>query len=121
MFGFSGINTNLSIHDKYDEIVNEKKNRIEFNIRQELKDKFDTIESLNINYTIKSSTFNYMFVPVWANHYTYNGKKYHCYINGQTGKTIGKSPKSFWKVLATILGVCAGIGGALALILNIIK
>ena len=75
-----------------------------------MKDKFDTIESFNIGLSVKSSTFNYLYVPIWANHYTYNGKTYHCYINGQTGQATGKSPKSFWKILSTVLGIAAGIG-----------
>ena len=121
LFGFSGLNTDASLHEKYDEIIHEKKNNITDRIRQNLKEKFDTIESLNVNYNVSNETFNYMYVPVWANHYTYNGKKYHCYINGQTGKSVGKSPKSFWKILALILGIGAGIAGFVAILMSIIK
>lgn len=121
LFGFSGLNTDASLHEKYDEIIHEKKNNITDRIRQNLKEKFDTIESLNVNYNVSNETFNYMYVPVWANHYTYNGKKYHCYINGQTGKAVGKSPKSFWKILSLILGIGAGIAGFVAILMSIIK
>jgi len=118
LFGFSGLSTDLFFHEKYKEIVDEKKDKITDRIRSDLKAKFDTIESLNVNYEIKNSTFNYLYAPIWANHYTYNGKKYHCYINGQTGKAIGKSPKSIWKILLLLLGIGGGIAALVSLILS---
>lgn len=116
IYGFSGLNTDLSVHETYQEIVSDKKEKLTNRIRSDLKSKFDTIESLNVNFEVKNATLNYLYVPVWANHYSYNGKKYHCYINGQTGKVSGKSPKSFWKILSLILGISASIIAVVALI-----
>ena len=115
LFGYSGLNTDENIHEKYEEIIQERKDRITHRCRSDLKAKFDTIESFNIAFTKTSSTFNYAYLPVWANHYTYRGKLYHCYINGQTGQATGKSPKSFWKILSLVLGIAVGVG-ALALV-----
>lgn len=120
VYGFSGLSTDLSVHEKYEKIIDEKKDKLTDRIRSNLKSKFDSIESLNVNYEIKNSTLNYLYIPIWANHYTYNGKKYHCYINGQTGKATGKAPKSFWKILSLALGIGAGITALVALIFSLI-
>lgn len=119
LFGFSGLDTDDYLHEKFDSIIEEKKETITFRIREDLKSKFDTIESFNINYNVENPTFNYLYVPIWANHYTYNGKKYHCFINGQTGKAIGNSPKSFWKIMSLILGIGAGIGALIGILMSI--
>ena len=42
----------------------------------------------------------YMLMPVWKYLYTYRGKEYNCYINGQTGKVIGEAPFSKGKLVA---------------------
>ena len=112
VYGFSGLGTDVNLHEKYDEVLSVKKEKMADTVRDELNTKFNTIESLNMNYTTKNSKFSYLYVPIWANHYTYNGRKYHCYINGQTGKIVGKAPKSFWKILLLLLGIG---GGAIAL------
>ena len=116
LFGYSGLDSDENIHAKYDDLLYEKKDKITQRCRKDLKDKFDTIESFNIAFTKNNTTFNYLYLPVWANHYTYRGKLYHCYINGQTGQATGKSPKSFWKVLSLILGITVGIGVVVLLI-----
>ena len=51
---------------------------------------------------------------------TYNGKQYHCYINGQTGKATGKSPKSFWKIFSLIDGIAGSVALVVALICKLI-
>ena len=110
IYGFSGIDTNMDIHKQYEDMIYEKKQSIISRIRIDLKSRYDTIERLDTNIVPKGACFNYLYVPIWANHYTYNGKEYHCYINGQTGKATGKSPKSFWKIFSLIAGIVAGVG-----------
>ena len=43
---------------------------------------------------------NYTLMPIWYCEYSYHGVKYQYYINGQTGKTVGKTPVSQAKVFA---------------------
>ena len=57
---------------------------------------------------------------MWANHYSYKGREYHCYINGQTGEATGKAPKSFGKIAGTVLGILGGIGLAVLIIASIL-
>ena len=42
---------------------------------------------------------DYALFPVWIYKYKYGGKDYNYYVNGQTGKVIGKTPVSKLKVL----------------------
>ena len=120
LFGYSGLNTDENLHVKYKNVIYDKKEKITKRCRSDLKDKFDTIESFNIAFTKNNSSFNYLYLPVWANHYTYRGKLYHCYINGQTGQATGKSPKSFWKIFSLVVGIAAGIGLAALLIAKLV-
>ena len=110
VYGFSGLDTNIDVHSSYDSMIRTKYHEIESRLRTELHKKYDSIEYLNMEYSCHGSTFNYVYVPIWANHYNYHGKEYHCYINGQTGKATGKSPKSFWKILGLVGGIVAAVG-----------
>ncbi len=114
--GFSGVDTNTDIHEKFAQIKSQKEDLIESTIRRKLKSKYEMIESINFNHHMKNCSFSYTYIPIWANHYSYNKKQYHCYINGQTGKAVGKAPKSFWKILGLVGGIVAAIG-ILALII----
>jgi len=116
VYGFSSLDTDENIHEKIQEVIREKEKNVESKIRKNLKDKYETIERLDTHSEVKNKTISYTFIPVWANHYTYNGKKYHCYINGQTGKTTGKSPKSFWKIFSLVAGIIGSIALASLLI-----
>ena len=69
------------------------------------------IENFVCNTNFENMRYNYLYVPVWINNYKYKDKTYNCYINGITGKVSGNSPKSFWKILFTVLGICALVGG----------
>ena len=43
---------------------------------------------------------DYGLLPVWKYIYTYNGKSYPFYVNGQTGKIVGNPPVSMKKLWA---------------------
>lgn len=108
ILGFMGLGTNRTIHSSLD-LVEEEISELEARkIKSKLNRKFDDIDFFRSNTTISKIWCDYLYVPVWANHYTYKGKDYHCYINGQTGKVTGKSPKSFWKILGFITLIFAG-------------
>lgn len=71
---------------------------------------YDSVQYLNVSTTHEGVTYKYVLVPVYVLNYTYNGKLYHVYVNGNTGKISGKSPVSWVKVLLTVLGIGAVIG-----------
>ena len=110
LFGYYGANTNISIHDLLDKLTKDEEKRREEKVRSKLKDKYDEIVHLTCNTQLRNVSFNYVYVPVFMNHYTYKNKKYHCYINGTNGKIAGVSPKSAGKILALMGGIAVGIG-----------
>ena len=48
--------------------------------------------------TPMSKSTSYGMLPVWKYNYTYQGKPYPFYVNGQTGKIVGECPLSKKKV-----------------------
>ena len=55
-------------------------------------------------------------MPVWILNYNYKGKIHTFAMNGQTGKIVGKLPKSFGKIAAWFGGIFAGVTGILMLL-----
>jgi hypothetical protein len=44
------------------------------------------------NITLYKRTAHFALLPVWVYQYTFRGKEYLYYVNGQTGKVIGSTP-----------------------------
>ena len=117
MLGFLGLGTNRTIHSALD-LTEEEIAKIEQSkIMSRLNFKYNRVESFRANTSLSRVWCDYVYVPIWSNHYCYKGKEYHCYINGQTGKVYGKSPKSIWK----ILGFTALIIACIALLAFLLK
>lgn len=120
LYGYTGFDTDLDIHKIYNQLEVNIKNSVEQKVKNELEEDYDFIEDFTSIVKLRNTNFSYAFVPVWANHYTYKGKEYHCYINGQTGSASGSSPKSAGKILGTIFGVLGGIGALILLISSLL-
>ena len=56
-------------------------------------------------------------MPVWLLVYHYRGKPYPLVINGYTGKTAGRYPKSVWKIFLLVALAALAIG-AIALLVR---
>ena len=110
MLGFMGLGTNRTIHSSLDLVEEEIANIEQSHIKSKLNLKSDDVDFFRANTTLSKVWCDYLYVPIWSNHYSYKGKDYHCYINGQTGKVTGKSPKSFWKILGLTTLILAGVG-----------
>lgn len=83
--------------------------------------RYDYIENFSCNTEFLDMKYNYLYSPIYFGQYTYHGKPYDYYINGQTGKIKGKTPKSFWKIFFLTIGIVA-MGGLIAfLIFNFFK
>jgi DNA-directed RNA polymerase subunit RPC12/RpoP len=68
----------------------------------------DFVQSLKLNLTFPTKEFNYCLLPVYLANYNYNAKTYNFYINGMTGKIVGRYPVSKTKVfILTLLGIVA--------------
>lgn len=120
LLGFAGIDTDVDIHNVYAEMTETIERENKRKLKRKLEDEYDRVDGLSCITRFRDVAFNYTYVPVWANHYTYKGKEYHCYINGQTGKATGKAPKSFLKIGGLVLGILAGIGAVIGIIISLL-
>ena len=66
----------------------------------------DTQRVSSIDMQLSEETFKHILLPIYISTYTYSGKKYNFFINGQTGIISGKRPYSFWKIFFAILSIC---------------
>lgn len=66
----------------------------------------DTHRNLNVNTRKDRITFKHILLPLWIAAYKYKGKAFQFLVNGQSGKIVGKKPKSAIKIaLAVLLGI----------------
>ncbi len=94
----------------------EAKSRIDGVIRKSILSNYvyDVIDYLNVSTTHNDVTYKYVMLPVYVGNYEYNKKSYNFFVNGSSGKVYGKTPKSIWKILATVfLGLAVVVGIAL--------
>lgn len=61
---------------------------------------YSSVRKMGENISVTGSSVNYGLLPVWKYDYTYKGKEYPFYVNGQTGKLVGIAPVSQAKVWA---------------------
>ena len=72
---------------------------------------YDKVAYLNVATRHDKVTYKYVMLPVYVGNFNYAKKSYNFFINGNTGKVWGKTPKSFWKILLTVvipIGVVVG-------------
>lgn len=80
----------------------------------------DVVRHINISTQYRDKTFKYVLLPIYIANHFYKQKQYYTYINGSTGKTVGKAPVSAPKVVSFILGVLSGIA-LIAFLLNFLQ
>ena len=120
LFGYSAIDTNISVHEALKRVTKECESSNESKIRSKLKNKYDELVSLSCTTKLSNVIFNYTYIPVFMNHFTYKNKDYHCYIGGRSGKVAGKTPKSAGKILATVLSILLGFAAIVLLVMKYI-
>lgn len=78
-------------------------------IRREILNLYhaDVVDFLNVSSFYKDVTFRYMLLPIWICNYKFKSKIYHFYVNGSTGKVVGKVPRSPIKIGLFSLGMLA--------------
>ena len=69
---------------------------------------YDKLDYINVSTNHERVTYKYSMLPIYVGNFTFKQKLYNFFVNGTTGKTWGKYPKSPLKVtIATILGIAA--------------
>lgn len=109
--------------EKYTYGAEEMKSRVENRVRNYIYDEarktivgYSTVNIVGSNINMRRKRAAYTLMPVWVLNYEYNGKKYSFNMNGQTGRIVGKPPKSFAKIAALFCGVTACSAGIFALL-----
>jgi len=76
----------------------------------------DHVQFLDIKTNFMERKFNYILLPIYISNFNYKGNLFNFYINGATGKVVGRNPKSKLKIWGIVLGsiaIVAGVGAAL--------
>ena len=77
LLGFVGVDTDLDIHSIYNNMTGKIASSNERKALNNLEADYYRVDNFNCRTRFRNVTFNYSYVPVWANHYTYKGKEYH--------------------------------------------
>lgn len=64
---------------------------------------YDRVDYINVSTRHERVTYKYVMLPVYVGNYSYKKKLFNFYVNGETGKTWGKYPKSVPKILSFVL------------------
>ena len=117
MLGFTGVSSDYSVHDAYNGTKDEVSSSEASRLKSRLNSRYDNVSFFKSTTILSDVTNSYVYFPIWANHYHYKKKDFHCYINGDNGKVYGKSPKSLWKLLGFVSAI-VGVGLLLFLLLK---
>lgn len=101
------------------QLAGRAESRVRQYILNEARETINGYSSVNItssNIKLNRRRSSYTLMPVWILNYKYKGKMYTFAMNGQTGKVVGKLPKSFGKIAAWFGGIFAGTSGILMLL-----
>lgn len=79
---------------------------------------YDKVAYLNVSTIHENASFKYEMLPVYVGNFRYTNKLYNFYVNGETGKVWGKTPKSVYKILITILLSLGLVGLVIWLFMN---
>lgn len=74
---------------------------------------YDVIDYLNVSTKHENVKYKYVMIPVYVGNFSFKRKVYNFFVNGTTGKTYGKYPKSGLKIGTLVLLAAAIIGVAL--------
>lgn len=87
-------------------------NRVKEYIVAEARSTIKGYSSVNVvgtNIKLNRRKSSYTLMPVWILNYKYKNKMYTFAMNGQTGKVVGKLPKSVGKIAAWFGGIFVGV------------
>ena len=72
------------------------------------------IANIQTNLSFNHVSFKYLLLPVYTSCFTYNKKTFNIFVNGETGRTVGRLPVSRGKIWAAALVpaliIAAGFG-----------
>lgn len=118
--GFQAEMYNMGSDELENRAINKAKQDAEEIMRSSITGYTGIVNSLSNQVKIERTKENYALLPVWTYYYVYKNERYPFYINGQTGKIVGKVPISAKKVWAYGGTLCAGLFLILSMIYQIL-
>lgn len=107
--GFSSEKNDATITDSFDVAKDRIKNTLEREILAQYH--YDEVGSFKVNTDYDPITFNYVMIPMWIFGFKFKEKMYRFLVNGTTGKSFGRYPKSAPKILLTVLLILGALTG----------
>jgi len=102
-YGYRVASINKDIHDYYYKITSDAEKEIEAKITKKINSRYKEVYDIVVDADAKDVFFNFTYVPVYVNTYTYKGKTYKTYISGINGKVVGDTPVCAKKIIKKIL------------------
>ncbi|MBR6666526.1 MAG: hypothetical protein IKL22_12530 [Lachnospiraceae bacterium] len=99
MSGFNGQKYNMSVDTLEKRAIEKLRSSADTILRNSING-YSQVVATDRQVTPKRTDGKFCLLPVWKYIYKYKGEEYPFYINGQTGKIIGKAPVSKAKVKA---------------------
>lgn len=65
----------------------------------------DSTKDIKYQTNYQQPEFKHLLLPIWINSYTFRGKTYRYFVNGQNGKVVGSAPKSPLKITLFISAI----------------
>ncbi len=79
--------------------------------------KYDVVGEYNATTSYPTVTFNYALLPVWIFGCKHKDKIYRYVVNGRTGQSYGKYPKSPSRIALVVLSALATVAGIVCIVL----
>lgn len=70
----------------------------------------------SISMELSDETFKHILLPVYISAYSFKGKRYSFFVNGQSGVLSGDRPYSFWKIFFFSIAILAVVALTLFLL-----
>ena len=99
MSGFQGETYSEGLTD-LEPRAQEKARRDSEELLRESLSGYTTLQAERKHLNLQRQTANYALLPVWVYYFHYHGQRYTYYVNGQSGKILGKTPISKGKIFA---------------------
>ena len=109
LYGYVASDIEYALQDSFKGLTFSVKSEIETNIRHSLP--YTHIENFSTHSSFSNIKYNYLYFPIYKGEYSYRGKKYQFFVNGENGTVAGKTPRSILKTILMTIVIILGIVG----------
>jgi len=69
---------------------------------KDIRRRYDEADVRTLDTRYSNVTYKHLLLPVWSSAFSYKGKIYNYFVNGETGKVDGQRPYSIPKIIAAV-------------------